>query len=50
LSALPHWQPVELSQDWQDVLAPANASNEACGSILDNLKTLNQADSNARQQ
>jgi len=25
------------------MLAPANASNEACGSILDSLKTLNQA-------
>jgi len=34
---------VELSQYWRDMLAPANASNEALGSILDSLKTLKQA-------
>jgi len=39
-NALPHWQPVELSQYWRDMLAPANASNEARGSIFNSLKTL----------
>jgi len=46
-NALPHWQPVELSQYWRNMLAPANASNEARGSILD---TLNQAVGNREQQ
>jgi len=45
-----HWQPVELSQYWRDMLAPANASNEARGSILDSLKTLDQAVGNTGQQ
>jgi len=40
---MPHWQPVEMSQYWHDMLTPANASNEVRGSILDSLKTLNQA-------
>ena len=33
----------ELSQYWRDVLTPASASDETCGSILNSLKTLNQA-------
>jgi len=36
--------------NWRDMLAPANANNEARGSILDSLKTLNQAVSNTGQQ
>jgi len=35
---LPYWQPVELSQYWRDVLAPASAGDETCGSILNILK------------
>jgi len=34
---------VELSQYWRDMLALVNASDEVRGSILDSLKTLNQA-------
>jgi len=49
-NALPHWQPVELSQYWRDMLTLENASNEARGSILDSLKTLNKALSNTGQQ
>jgi len=41
---------VESSQYWRDVLALVVASDEARGSILDSLNTLNQAVGNAKQQ
>ena len=47
---MPYWEPVKLPQYWRDVLAPASASDETCGSILNSLKTLNQAVGNAGQQ
>jgi len=41
---------VKLSQYWRDVLGSASATDETCGSILNSLKTLNQAVSNTEQQ
>jgi len=47
-SMLPQWQPMELSQYWHDMLAPANATNYAAAFLT--AKTLNQAVINTGQQ
>jgi len=39
-----------MSQYWHDVLAPANASNEVRGTMLDSLMMWNQAVGNTGQQ
>jgi len=39
-----------LSTGLLDVLAPASANDEVCGSIFDSLKMLNQAVGNVGQQ
>jgi len=41
---------VKLSQYWRDVLGSASATDETCGSILNSLKTLNQAVGNTERQ
>ena len=41
---------MRLSQYWHDVLGSASATDETCGSILNSLKTLDQAVGNTEQE
>ena len=43
VNSLADWEPMELSKDWSDVVAPPSSSNQSCGGVLDSLKPLHQA-------
>jgi len=40
---------MELSKDWSDVVAPPGSGDQSCGGVLDSLKPLHQAVSDAVQ-
>ena len=42
-NTLANWEPVELPENWTDVVAPLCSSIQSCGGVLDSLKPLDQA-------
>ena len=43
VNSLADWEPMELSKDWNDVVAHPGSGDQSCGGVLDRLKPLHQA-------
>jgi len=42
-NTLANWEPMELSENWTDVVAPPCSGHHSCGGVLDSLEPLDQA-------
>ena len=50
MHTLLHWEPVQISEDWSDVIAPVGTGEQACGAVLHSLKALELVSRNSNVQ